>query len=234
MTAGEFVNDGWERSAAAWIVDMGDDGDDSRAFVLDAPMLARVRGTSFVDALDAGCGEGRFCRLLAANGIRAIGIDPTEALVRQARARDPRGEYRLGRAEALDFPDARFDLVVSYLTLIDIPDATAAIREMARVLRPGGTLLIANLNAFNTAPVDGAWTRDYFAERADWVEWRGIKIQNWHRPFAYYMTALLATGLRLRHFEEPEPAGGDPAFAERYRRAPFFHVMAWEKPPNGD
>jgi ubiquinone/menaquinone biosynthesis C-methylase UbiE len=49
-------------------------------------------------------------------GIKTVGIDPTEKLLRQARRRDPNGDYRLGRAEALEFPDHSFDLVVSYLT----------------------------------------------------------------------------------------------------------------------
>jgi ubiquinone/menaquinone biosynthesis C-methylase UbiE len=62
--------------------------------------------------------------------------------------RDPGGDYQLARAEALPFPNASFDLVVSYLTLIDIANFRLALMEMARVLMPAGTLLIANLNSF--------------------------------------------------------------------------------------
>ena len=54
-------------------------------------------------------------------------------------------------AEQLPWDHNAFDLVASYLSLIDIPDIEAAIAEMARVLNPGGTLLIANLNSFSTA-----------------------------------------------------------------------------------
>ncbi len=220
---------------------MGDHGDFGRQFVLDAPMLARVRDRGFRKALDVGCGEGRFCRMLRNRGIAAIGIDPTEALIDHARQQDPRGDYRIGRAEGLDFPDRHFDLVVSYLTLVDIPDIARAIREMARVLRPGGTLLIANLNSFNTAGMPGGWNRapdgaqvfaidHYLQERAIWVGWRGIRIQNWHRPLSTYMGLLLAQGLVLKHFDEPEPHGGDPATADRYRRVPYFLLMEWQKP----
>ena len=128
--------DGWTESAQAWIADMGDTGDFGRACVLDRPMLERVAAGSFTEALDVGCGEGRFCRTLQAAGIRTTGIDPTHALIEQARRRDPNGDYRIGQAETLDFPDQSFDLVVSYLSLIDIPDIARAIAEMARVLRP--------------------------------------------------------------------------------------------------
>jgi SAM-dependent methyltransferase len=233
--------DGWSESAEAWIADMGDVGDFGRACVLDRPMLARVAAGRFTAALDVGCGEGRFCRMLGAKGIATTGIDPTEALISQARYRHPKGDYRIGRAESLDFADASFDLVVSYLSLIDIPDIAAAIAEMARVLRPGGSLLIANLTSFNTAGQAEGWTRDwkgharfsidhYLEEHADWVTWRGIRIRNWHRPLESYMALLLEQGLILRHFAEPSPYGGEPEMIARYRRVPWFLIMEWQKP----
>jgi SAM-dependent methyltransferase len=81
-------------------------------------------------------------------------------LLETARQRDPSGDYRLGRAEQLAFDDASFDLVVSYVTLVDIPDYRAGIREMARVLKPGGSLLIANLTGFASACADRGWVKD--------------------------------------------------------------------------
>jgi len=235
------MTNGWNESASAWIADMGTDGDFGRQFVLDPPMMARVSNRGFRKALDVGCGEGRFCRMLGAIGVKAVGIDPTDALLRRARQQDPEGDYRIGRAEALDFPDRSYDLVISYLTLIDIPDIRTAIAEMSRVLEPRGTLLIANLTSFNTAGQPNGWVRDadgnprfyidhYMEERADWVRWRGIGIYNWHRPLSTYMSLLLGHGLELRHFSEPMPLGADPAKAEWHRRVPYFLIMEWQKP----
>lgn len=220
---------------------MGDRGDYGREFVLDGPMMERVRAKEVEAALDVGCGEGRFSRMLQARGIQTVGIDPIEALIRQAQRLDPQGDYRIGRAEALDFPDQAFDLVVSYLTLIDIPDIARAIPEMVRVMRPGGTLLIANLNSFNTAAVGGGWAQDangnlrycidhYLMERHEWFAWRGMRIQNWHRPLSRYMSLLLGEGLNLRHFSEPAPSGGDARKADRCRRVPNYVLMEWAKP----
>ena len=220
------------------MVEQGERGDYGRVHVLDGPMLARIRGRGFRRALDVGCGEGRFCRMMRAEGIATLGIDPTAALLDRARALDPGGEYRLARAEEMDVAPGSFDLVVSYLSLIDIPGLVAAVANVAAALEPGGTLLVANLNGFSTA---GAWVTQpgggarfcidrYLEERAEWVAWRGIRVHNWHCPLSLYMTVLLEHGLLLRHFAEPAPTGGDLERIERYRRVPYFHIMEWQKP----
>lgn len=239
------MDNGWDSSAQAWIDSMGERGergDWGRQHVLDPVMMARVGKGRFANALDVGCGEGRFCRMLKAAGIAATGIDPTPAMLDVARARDPSGDYRLGRAEALEFADASFDLVVSYITLVDIPDFRAAIREMARVLRPGGALLMANLTGYISACIDKGWVKgsegeylhypvdNYLGEFPLWFEWSGIRIVNWHRPLDAYMTAFLDAGLSLKFFAEPAPASGDADHRERARRVPWFVVMEWQRP----
>lgn len=229
-------SDGWNESAQAWIADMGEHGDYGRRYVLDPVLLERLGGRGFRRTLDVGCGEGRLCRMLSTLGVETVGLDPTTALLDQARRLHPEGLYVDGVAEALPFADASFDLVVSCLSLIDIPDFGAAIAQMARVLAPGGTLLIVNLTSFSTARAGGAdldrrgvRIERYLEPRSSWEAWRGIRIRNWHRPLSAYMAALLGQGLRLTHFDEPAPVGGDPAKAERYRSAPWYLVMEWEK-----
>jgi len=131
---------GWEESAAAWIADLGEHGDFGRRYILDPVMLPRALAAQPARVLDVGCGEGRFCRMLRAHGVAAIGIDPTRNLLAAARQQDPTGNYFEGEAASLPFDDSSFDLVVSYLSLIDIPDVVPAISEMVRVLLPGGRL----------------------------------------------------------------------------------------------
>ena len=235
------MDNGWDASAQAWIQSQGDRGDWGREHVLDPVMLDRIGRGRFRNALDVGCGEGRFCRVLKAAGVSPIGIEPTAALLETARLRDPTGDYRRGRAEALEFPDASFDLVVSYITLVDIPDFRAAIREMARVLKPGGSLLIANLNGFTSAGAEQGWIKDaagrrlhfpvdrYLDEFAMSFAWAGIRIENWHRPLSAYMAALLEQGLQLTFFAEPGPVSGDEARQADFRRAPWFVVMEWQR-----
>jgi SAM-dependent methyltransferase len=240
------MNNGWSQSATAWIADMAEDGDFGRRYVLDPVMLQRAQAAAVRRALDVGCGEGRFCRMLGRCGVDVTGLDPTPLLIEAARSRDREGRYIRGIAEALPFAGQSFDLIVSYLTLIDIPDIDLAISEMARVLAPGGTLLIANLTSFSTSCADRGWVTDplgsrlhypidhYMDDRAMWLEWRGIRILNYHRPMRRYMTALLQAGLQLTWFDEPEPIASTPSVrASEYRRVPWFVVTEWRRPPAG-
>ncbi len=235
----------WDRSAEAWIAAQGEMGDFTRQYVLDPVMLPRIRAGSFRNALDVGCGEGRFCRALAAEGIKATGLDPTGRLLDEARCRDPQGDYQAGVAEAMPFEDGAFDLVVSYLSLIDIPDFRAAIAEMARVLTPGGTLMVAHITGMRSALMDQGWVRDedgtrlhypvdrYLEERSTQVDLTGsgdVQVLNWHRPLSAYMTAFLAQGLQLTHFDHPPAVGGPAKNVESYTRVPWIVLMEWRKP----
>jgi SAM-dependent methyltransferase len=92
--------------------------------------------------LDAGCGPGYLTRLAA------LGIDPSPSVIRYAQhaAKDDACSFELGVAEALDVPDGSFDVVLSSLMIHHLPEdlRPQALREMYRVLRPGGRLLVAD------------------------------------------------------------------------------------------
>lgn len=230
---------GWEVSAAGWVASQGDEGDWLRKWVLDPVMLEQAAGLTPV--LDVGCGEGRFMRALASRGSRVVGIDPTEALLRFARKRDPDALLAKGIAESLPFRSESFALVVSYITLVDIVGYREAIEEMVRVLRPGGRLLVATISPF--ASTGQGWVRDaenrrlyfpiddYLRETEQLLEWKGIRIHNYHRPLSSLMEAFLRAGLILRRYLEPRPiAGCPPDDAEAYVRVPYGTAMVWEKP----
>ncbi len=95
-------------------------------------------------ALDVGTGTGALASALAAATTRGdiVGIDPSEAFIAAARRRaaSPRERYEVGDAQALRFPGGGFDQALALLVLNFVPDHLAAVKEMARVTRPGGTV----------------------------------------------------------------------------------------------
>jgi ubiquinone/menaquinone biosynthesis C-methylase UbiE len=108
-----------------------------------APLLAEaVRGRQSPSILDCGCGTGHNLELLRKYGA-PVGIDLTWTGLAFARSR---GERAIAQATAanLPFPDAAFDVVTSFDVIYALDDETepAALREMFRVLRPGGSLVI--------------------------------------------------------------------------------------------
>jgi SAM-dependent methyltransferase len=173
-------------------------------------------------------------------------LELIQRLPAQARLLDPTGDYKLARAENLPFDAASFDLVVSYLTLIDIPDFRAALREMVRVLKPGGSLLICEPQQLHLLQCRGmdqgsGGALPTLSRRSvlggvppSGVEWSGIRIHNWHRPLAAYMKELLGHGLVLTFFDEPQPRSGNAEQQARHRRVPWFLVMEWRRPISDD
>ena len=96
--------------------------------------------------LDVGCGDGGLTRAMARAGAIATGIDISETRLAQARAAEPvpGADYREGRGEKLPFPDASVDAVLYHNALHHVPVElqAAALVEAARVLKPGGHVLI--------------------------------------------------------------------------------------------
>jgi len=126
-------------------------------------------------------------------------------------------------------PPEAWLLIAIYLPLIDIPNGTGAIPEMARVLAPGGALLIANLNSFNTACCDTGWIKgsagrricysfdNYLLERSMWVAFRGMRIRNHRRPMSSYMRAPFSTNhcrARTLRLKEQRAIDGDPVLGD--------------------
>ena len=105
--------------------------------VLDA---ARVtRGTRL---LDAGCGAGLLALLASLRGARVTALDASAALLDIVRARVPEADVREADLEALPFADANFDVVTAVNSVFYAADMGAAMSELARVVRPGGRVVV--------------------------------------------------------------------------------------------
>lgn len=117
--------------------------------VLDAAML-----TEGDRVLDVACGTGvlaRNARSRLGGACSITGLDAAAGMLTVARSLDPSIDWRQGLAESLPFEDAKFDVVVSQFGLMFFQDRLGAIREMLRVLAPGGRLAVAVWDLLNNS-----------------------------------------------------------------------------------
>lgn len=109
--------------------------------------------------LDIGCGTGNYTTSLQQRGLRFIGMDPSSQMLRQARELIPESDWRTGTADNTRLENNSMDGIIATLTIHHWPDPEAGFREMNRILKPGGTLVI-----FSSTPqqMRGYWLNHYF------------------------------------------------------------------------
>lgn len=104
--------------------------------------------------LDVGCGDGVLAQAFAGRGAKVTGVDTSARMIAAARKRAERqGEnvsFEIARAEVLPFETDTFDVAVAIAVLCFVEDAQRALDEMARVLKPGGRLIVGELGRYNT------------------------------------------------------------------------------------
>ena len=119
------------------------------------PLAADFESARDLRVLEIGCGLGTDGAQFAKAGAIYTGVDLTDAAVDLARKRfelfNLPGEFRTADAENLDFPDNSFDLVYSHGVLHHTPDTERAVREVHRVLKPGGraVVMLYHRNSYN-------------------------------------------------------------------------------------
>ena len=97
--------------------------------------------------LDVGCGTGRLLRKLGERwpSSQLLGVDPNEGMVSVARRLTPLASLHVGTAESMPIDSASIDLVVTSISFHHWPDQPRGLREVFRVLRPGGCLCLGDI-----------------------------------------------------------------------------------------
>ena len=148
-----------------------DDGWMTRQDPWEEACLRRVLDTAapFIsgNVLDLGCGDGTVSKavsdLSTVTGI--TGVDVAEAAVRQAAKAVPSGAFSVMMADALDFPDAHFDTILAVEIVEHLLDIEQVFRELSRVMKPGGHLLVTttDFNWLKQVIIAAAFFERYFS-----------------------------------------------------------------------
>ena len=109
---------------------------------LHGAVLDAARVTSGTRLLDAGCGAGLLALLASLRGAQVSALDASPGLLAIARKRVPSADVREGDLEALPFDDASFDAVAAVNSVFYAADMAQVMRELARVVRPGGRVVV--------------------------------------------------------------------------------------------
>lgn len=249
----------WEANAETWTrharagYDVYRDALNTPAFLALLPPIDGLAG------LDIGCGEGSNTRQLARCGARMQAIDVAPTFLRHARAQeaaDPLGiDFALGDAMALAFADESFDFATAFMSLMDVPEPDRALREAARVLRPGGFLQFSILHPCFMTPhrkvlrepdgsVRAIEVGGYFDKTEGCVEvWRfetlpdderersePFRTPRFDRTLSGWLDIVIAAGLAIEKLGEPCPdeatARAQPVVADSRVAPLFLHVRA--------
>jgi SAM-dependent methyltransferase len=211
---GVSLSSAWESHADQWITWARTSSHDGFWHGTWPAVQAMLPAPGPGPVIDVGCGEGRGSRELLKLGYqRVIGVEYSAPLAAAAAAASPGLPVLRADGARLPIADGRADLVLASMSLLDMDDLPGAVREIGRVLRPGGSLCLAVVHPFNSAQDLATMhtaafqvTDPYLEERryTDHMERDGIAMTftSMHRPLSVYTSALFAEGMAITALTE--------------------------------
>lgn len=194
--------------------------------------LVRLLGESSGGLIDVGCGTGSYAAGLTGRGWRVTGVDVSEDMLRRAQDKGMRAVR--ADASALPFEDASFDAAISVFTHTDADDFPAALREVARVLRPEAPFVYVGAHPCFVGPHStydverglpelhpGWYRRVGRYEKAPGIARSSglrLRVGASHLPLGLFLQTFLDAGFRLERIEEPAKREYPYMLALRWRR----------------
>ena len=148
--------------------------------------------------IDAACGTGRHAALLSSLGHDVIGVERSAAMLDVARRKGIAGRFLLGDLHALPLADASADLAICGLALTHVTDLGPPIAELARIVRPGGHVLLTDIH-----PIAAALGGQAQPGRPDGTRMLARNHVHWASD---YIAAFRDAGLEIVRCEEPRAA----------------------------
>jgi 2-polyprenyl-3-methyl-5-hydroxy-6-metoxy-1,4-benzoquinol methylase len=210
----------------------GDEGDLTHQHLLNPAIFGLLGDVRDKVILDAGCGQGYLCRLLAKAGASVTGVEPAEAFFSYALQREQTEQLgiRYVQADLSTWTSPpTFDFVIANMVLMDIPDYEAALKNCVAAMGSGGGLMLSLLHpCFEES--GSAWREKGYVEVRDYFRERTVKqTYGWyiHRPLSAYLNSIIEAGCTLRRIIEPqlERTLAQAHDAERYWLVPGYLVV---------
>jgi ubiquinone/menaquinone biosynthesis C-methylase UbiE len=204
----------YEQVSAGYDADAG-----GGLFAADEPVVAEyLAGREPGVALDAACGTGRFAEFLARRGHAVIGVDSSPDMLARARQRVPDAGFGVAGLDRLPLRDDSADVIVCALALDHVPRLDPVLAEFARVLRPGGDLVISDIHHELITRGSAMTARGPGGEPRIAPSYR-------HQP-GEYLRAALRHGLQVKRCEEPRAVTASGPRAE-----PAAEIGDWQDWP---
>jgi len=203
------LRDAWESQASNWLRWARTAGHDHWFWDHNWPAFERLLPAAGRATLDLGCGEGRVGERLAELGHTMVGVDASPMLAAAARERTAYADVVEADAAALPFEDGRFDLAIAFMSLHDMDDAAAAVREVARVLEPGGRFAIATLHPAKTAAEVGGYFETRRYDVAIERDGMAMVFSSLHHSLEGYFALLRDGGFVVEDLRELRVAGSE-------------------------
>lgn len=228
----------WSTAPQELVESFGDEGDFARQHLLNPALFALLGDVAGKHILDAGCGQGYLCRLLAGRGAIVAGVEPAGPWYSYAVEREqqqPLGiTYLQADVSLLQDMQDRFDCVVANMVFMDIPDYKAAMHNCVAALKSGGSFIFSLLHPCFEEPAS-EWAKKGYVEVREYLQ-EYTTPQSYaylfHRPLSAYINFLIEEGCLLRKMLEPrlsEELAHQDALAERSLHVPQFVVIRAER-----
>jgi len=253
----EQISQAWDKVADKWSSGYTGYGDLNRKYVVDPVIFRLIGSVKSLSILDAGCGNGYLCRALSKKDAKMVGVDTSERNIEIARQKGKEAAlgitYNVGNICNLAmFQDEAFDMVISNLVLMDLPDLDKAVKELHRVLKKKGRLIFSIMHpCFSSPPVHGwvripqdsdrkedriYWKVDRYFDRSmeiwQFPDWPPL--YSFHRPLSDYIKTIIGNGFTITDLEEPVPSKKAMKehyreFGNEYERIPWFLIIEAKK-----
>lgn len=241
----------WSELGSEWIEKA--QRNDFRMYYIMPNTIKKFGAVKGQEILDLGCGEGGYSRELAKKGAIVTSVDCSEEPLEYAKKKAEEEQlvikhYKRNSNDLYGLEDNVFDSILCSMMIMDVEDLNGTLKEIYRVLKPGGKVVISMLHPCFKPPVEHKWfsgdgeiqvvVKDYYNP----TEWNGSiaglesTVVYRHKTLSEYVKSFVGNGFILLDMDEPIPTEEEIKMSPRIEwltKIPMYLFMELVKPKTG-